>query len=104
MLAQRRACCPGLPRGLVRVPATRAPPSAAPAPRAIELAVGRLKIGLFQEIQTLLKLSLSLFHYLISPFPAPNDEAAGREERDLGGIYCTVKPGWKRRIPSDLRS
>ena len=59
---------------------------------------------LFQEIQTLLKLSLSLFHYLISPFPAPNDEAAGREERDLGGIYCTVKPGWKRRIPSDLRS
>ena len=58
----------------------------------------------FQEIQTLLKLSLSLFHYLISPFPAPNDEAAGREERDLGGIYCTVKPGWKRRIPSDLRS
>ena len=30
--------------------------------------------------------------------------AAGREERDLGGIYCTVKPGWKRRIPSDLRS
>ena len=48
--------------------------------------------------------TLSLFHYLISPFPAPNDEAAGREERDLGGIYCTVKPGWKRRIPSDLRS
>ena len=41
LLAQRRACCPGLPRGLVRVPATRAPPSAAPAPRAIELAVGR---------------------------------------------------------------
>ena len=39
LLAQRRACCPGLPRGLVRVPATRAPPSAAPAPRAIELAV-----------------------------------------------------------------
>ena len=56
------------------------------------------------RLQTLLKLSLSLFHYLISPFPAPNDEAAGREERDLGGIYCTVKPGWKRRIPSDLRS
>ena len=46
LLAQRRACCPGLPRGLVRVPATRAPPSAAPAPRAIELAVGRgLKSG-----------------------------------------------------------
>ena len=39
LLAQRRACCPGQPRGLVRVPATRAPPSAAPAPRAIELAV-----------------------------------------------------------------
>ena len=40
LLAQGRACCPGLlPRGLVRVPATRAPPSAAPAPRAIELAV-----------------------------------------------------------------
>ena len=40
VLAQGRACCPGLlPRGLVRVPATRAPPSAAPAPRAIELAV-----------------------------------------------------------------
>ena len=46
LLAQRRACCPGLPRGLVRVPATRSPPSAAPAPRAIELAVGRgLKSG-----------------------------------------------------------
>ena len=39
LLAQRRACCPGLSRGLVQVPATRAPPSAAPAPRAIELAV-----------------------------------------------------------------
>ena len=26
LLAQRRACCPGLPRGLVRVPVTRAPP------------------------------------------------------------------------------
>ena len=40
LLAQGRACCPGLlPRGLVRVPATRAPPSAATAPRAIELAV-----------------------------------------------------------------
>ena len=38
LLAQRRACCPGLPRGLVRVPATRAPPSAAPAPRAIDIA------------------------------------------------------------------
>ena len=41
LLAQRRACCPGLPRGLVRVPATRTSPSAAPAPRAIELPVGR---------------------------------------------------------------
>ena len=35
LLAQRRACCPGLPRGLVRVPATRAPPSTAPSPRAL---------------------------------------------------------------------
>ena len=41
LLAQRRACCPGLPRGLVRVAATRPPPSAAPAPRAAML-VGRL--------------------------------------------------------------
>ena len=41
LLAQRRACCPGLPRGLVRVPATRTSSSAAPAPRAIELPVGR---------------------------------------------------------------
>ena len=39
-----------------------------------------------------------------SPFPGPDCVAAGREERDLGGTYCTVKPGWKRRIPSDLRS
>jgi len=35
LLAQRRACCPGLPRGLVRVPATRTSSSAAPSPRAL---------------------------------------------------------------------
>ena len=39
LLAQRLACCLGLPRGLVRVPATRTSSSAAPAPRAIELPV-----------------------------------------------------------------
>ena len=41
LLAQRLACCPGLPRGLVRVPATRTSSSAAHAPCAIELPVGR---------------------------------------------------------------
>ena len=45
LLAQRRACCPGLPRGLGQVPATRAPPSAAPGNRAIEIAGGRAQIG-----------------------------------------------------------
>jgi hypothetical protein len=42
---------PGLSRGLARVPATRAPPSAAHTPRAIELAVGRgLKSGALASI------------------------------------------------------
>ena len=44
LLAQTRACCHGLPRGLPRVPVTRASPSSAPAPRAIELVVGRALI------------------------------------------------------------
>ena len=45
-------------------------------------------------------LSLSIIFFSI---PVPS-QSAGREERDLKGSYCTVKPGWKRRIPSDLRS
>ena len=42
---------------------------------------------------------LSLYFFFTVP-----SQSAGREERDLEGSYCTVKPGWKRRIPSDLRS
>ena len=45
LLAQRRACCPRLPRGLVRVPATRAPPSGVPAPRHRACRGEGLQIG-----------------------------------------------------------
>ena len=44
-IPERRASCPGLPRGLGQVPATRAPPSAAPGNRAIKIAGGRAQIG-----------------------------------------------------------
>jgi hypothetical protein len=44
LLAQRRACCPGLPRGSEQAPAPWSPPSAACAPPIIELSRGVLKI------------------------------------------------------------
>jgi hypothetical protein len=40
LLTQRRACCPGLPRGLEHAPAPWSPPSAACAPRIIEFSGG----------------------------------------------------------------
>jgi hypothetical protein len=43
LLTQRRACCPGLPRGPEQAPAPWSPPSAACAPRIIELSRGMLK-------------------------------------------------------------
>jgi hypothetical protein len=45
LLTQRRACCPGLPRGPEQAPAPWSPPSAACAPRIIEFSggVGNLK-------------------------------------------------------------
>lgn len=46
----------------------------------------------------------TLTNFGIFTFQSLPSETAGREERDLEGDYCTVKPGWKRRIPSDLRS
>jgi hypothetical protein len=44
LLTQRRACCPGLPRGPEQAPAPWSPPSAACAPRIIELFRGVLEI------------------------------------------------------------
>jgi hypothetical protein len=44
LLTQRRACCPGLPRGPEQAPAPWSPPSAACAPRIIELSRGVLEI------------------------------------------------------------
>jgi hypothetical protein len=43
LLTQRRACCPGLPRGPEQAPAPWSPPSAACAPRIIEFSRGMLK-------------------------------------------------------------
>jgi hypothetical protein len=40
LLTQRRACCPGLPRGPEQAPAPWSPPSAACAPRNIEFSGG----------------------------------------------------------------
>jgi hypothetical protein len=40
LLTQRRACCPGLPRGPEQAPAPWSPPSAACAPRIIEFSGG----------------------------------------------------------------
>ena len=45
LLTQRRACCPGLPRGPEHAPAPWSPPSAACAPRMILFSVGVLKVG-----------------------------------------------------------
>ena len=61
---------------------------------ASHLSLSFLFLGAFSLLFLSSKLSL----------PDYGDASAGREERDLGRIYCTVKPGWKRRIPSDLRS
>jgi hypothetical protein len=44
LLTQRRACCPGLPRGPEQAPAPWSPPSAACAPRIIDLSRGVLEI------------------------------------------------------------
>jgi hypothetical protein len=44
LLTQRRACCPGLPRGPEQAPAPWSPPSAACAPPIIELFRGVLEI------------------------------------------------------------
>jgi hypothetical protein len=44
LLTQRRACCPGLPRGPEQAPAPWSPPSAACAPRIIEFSRGVLEI------------------------------------------------------------
>ena len=43
LLTQRRACCPGLPRGPEQAPAPWSPPSAACAPRIVLIAVRNSK-------------------------------------------------------------
>ena len=49
-------------------------------------------------------ISVLKFLFQLLSLNSDPSQTAGREERDLEGSYCTVKPGWKRRIPSDLRS
>ena len=36
--------------------------------------------------------------------PGPSGHSQSVRARNPAGVFCTVIPGWKRRIPSDLRS
>ena len=36
--------------------------------------------------------------------PGPCGHSTTVRARNPAGVFCTVIPGWKRRIPSDLRS
>ena len=44
--------------------------------------------------------------YTMSDFTAPGPSGHSKpvRARNPAGVFCTVIPGWKRRIPSDLRS
>jgi hypothetical protein len=64
LLTQRRACCPGLPRGPEQAPAPWSPPSAACAPRIIELSGGCWKFEKIDLPPTMLDRRFKSRHLL----------------------------------------
>jgi hypothetical protein len=64
LLTQRRACCPGLPRGPEQAPAPWSPPSAACAPRIIEFSGGCQKIEKIDLPPTMLDRRFKSRHLL----------------------------------------
>jgi hypothetical protein len=64
LLTQRRACCPGLPRGPEQAPAPWSPPSAACAPRIIEFCGGCWKFEKIDLPPTMLDRRFKSRHLL----------------------------------------
>jgi hypothetical protein len=64
LLTQRRACCPGLPRGPEQAPAPWSPPSAACAPRIIQFSVGCWKFKKMDLPPTMLDRRFKSRHLL----------------------------------------
>jgi hypothetical protein len=64
LLTQRRACCPGLPRGPEQAPAPWSPPSAACAPRIIEFSGGCWKFEKIDLPPTMLDRRFKSRHLL----------------------------------------
>jgi hypothetical protein len=64
LLTQRRACCPGLPRGPEQAPAPWSPPSAACAPRIIEFSGGCWKFEKIDLLPTMLDRRFKSRHLL----------------------------------------